>query len=334
MPKSNKFIVITSIFEPTEAVIKFSRQDDYDLIVIGDKKSPPRWQCDSVIYLSVEQQEFLGFELIRHLPFNHYCRKMIGYLYAISINAEIIVDTDDDNIPLHHWHFPEFSGKFNCIPKDMGFINIYELYTDQKIWPRGYPLRLVRRANTLDRSIIFEKQATVGVWQGLANEEPDVDAICRMVSDQICIFEDNGPYVLDVRTVSPFNSQNTAFVKDLFVLLYLPSFVTFRFTDILRGLVAQPIMWLHGFRLGFTNATVKQVRNPHDYMKDFESEVPMYLHSEAIIDLVASSISASRSIGENLYNAYNCLHRQDIVCKREMKCLEAWLTDFQTLEKL
>jgi len=333
MSKSSKFIVITSIFEPTEAVIRFSRQDDYELVVVGDKKSPDNWQCDDATYLSLKQQEVLGFELSKHLPFNHYCRKMLGYLYAISNNAEIIVDTDDDNVPLPHWHFPEFTGKFNCIPKDMGFINIYELYTEQKIWPRGYPLRLVKRTKSIERNTISEKQAMVGIWQGLANEDPDVDAIYRLTSDQMCIFKDNGLYVLDDGTISPFNSQNTAFIKNLFVLLYLPAFVTFRFTDILRGLVAQPIMWLYGFSLGFTNATVEQKRNPHDYMKDFESELPMYLHSERIIDLVASCISASRNIDENLYNAYNELHRQDIVCKMEMKCLEAWLTDFRKLEK-
>ena len=40
--------------------------------------------------------------------------------------------------------------------------------------------------------------------------------------------------------------------------MYLPTFVTFRFTDILRSYVAQPIMWNAGYRLGFTNATVTQ----------------------------------------------------------------------------
>lgn len=33
-----KYIIITSIFKPTEAVEKFSRNEDYQLIVVGDKK--------------------------------------------------------------------------------------------------------------------------------------------------------------------------------------------------------------------------------------------------------------------------------------------------------
>ena len=100
-----KFIVITSIFEPTEAVIEFSRQKDYQLVVVGDKKSPSNWHCDNVVFLSIEQQESIGFKLNRHLPYNHYCRKMFGYLYAFSNGADIIIDTDDDNIPKLNWVF-------------------------------------------------------------------------------------------------------------------------------------------------------------------------------------------------------------------------------------
>ena len=58
--------------------------------------------------------------------------------------------------------------------------------------------------------------------------------------------------VLGTGTMSPFNTQNTLIRKELFALLYLPTYVTFRFTDILRGLVAQPIMWAAGYALGFT----------------------------------------------------------------------------------
>ncbi|MFZ4103049.1 MAG: STELLO glycosyltransferase family protein [Sphingobacterium thalpophilum] len=323
----NKFIVITSIFEPSEAVIKFSRLNDYKLIVVGDKKTPRHWFCENVTFLSVEQQEVLGYELSKHLPYNHYCRKMLGYLYALSQEADIIIDTDDDNIPRLDWGFPEFTGNYPLIHENLGFVNIYELYTSQKIWPRGYPLRYVNRTKTISQEKISNQEVRVGIWQGLANEDPDVDAIYRLTSDQMCIFEDNGYFVLDKNTISPFNSQNTSFRKELFTLLYLPSFVTFRFTDILRGFIAQPIMWLYGFNLGFTSATVTQKRNPHDYMKDFESEIPMYLYSEKIIELVSASIFGNRSIEDNLYNAYDTLNKADIVCKQEIQVLEAWLID-------
>jgi len=322
-----KFIVITSIFEPTEAVIRFSQQKDYQLIVVGDKKTPSNWQCDNVNYFSVEEQEKTGFELFHHLPYNHYCRKMLGYLYAIDRGAEIIIDTDDDNIPKFNWDFPKFSGNYPTLSDHLGFVNIYELYTDQKIWPRGYPLHLINKTNTIPESAISNQSASVGIWQGLADEDPDVDAIYRLTSNQVCFFEDKGSYVLGEGTIVPFNSQNTAFIKNLFALLYLPAFVTFRFTDILRGLVAQPILWAHGYKLGFTGATVVQKRNPHDYVKDFESEIPMYLFVEKVLESVTACVSSSLSIEDNLYNSYSKLEEAKIVTKGEIKCLEAWLND-------
>jgi hypothetical protein len=328
-----KFIVITSIFEPTEAVTAFARQEDYKLVVVGDKKTPSGWRCNNVDFLSVEKQETIGFELEKYLPYNHYCRKMLGYLYAMSQQADVIIDTDDDNIPLQEWGFPAFYGNFPVLPSNYGFINIYDFYTSQKIWPRGLPLKYINSKNKIQRDEIVEQEVNIGVWQGLANGDPDVDATYRLTSDQECIFEDNGYYVLEKGTVTPFNSQNTAFLKDLFVLLYLPGFVTFRFTDILRGLIAQPIMWLYGYRLGFTNATVIQKRNPHDYMKDFESEIPMYLHSEAIIESVSTSISKNVSMGDNLHRAYLKLNSMNIVPKEEIICLEAWLADYDILSK-
>lgn len=326
-----KAIVITSIFNPTEAVILFSKMSEYQLIVVGDKKTPENWYYENVRFLSMQEQEKLNFSLVKILPINHYCRKMIGYLEAIQNGASCIVDTDDDNIPKNNWSFPEFEGKYDCIPENNGFVNVYQLYTKKKIWPRGLPLNLINKVFDLDSSLIC-KDCKIGIWQGLADEDPDVDAIYRLTNDSICYFNERKPIVLDKGTVSPFNTQNTMIRKELFALLYLPTYVTFRFTDILRGLVAQPIMWLNNYQLGFTNATVVQKRNPHDYMKDFISEIPMYQYCEKVIELVASATSHDNSIDANLYNAYELLLKSNIVCDQEMRTLEAWLTDLTNLK--
>jgi hypothetical protein len=322
----NKSIVITSIFSPTEAVKIFSQIKGYNLIVIGDEKSPENWHCENTTYLSINEQLKLDFKILKILPYNHYSRKMIGYLLAIQRQADYIIDTDDDNIPKENWDFPQFNKAFDCIGEGLGFINIYQLFTKQKIWPRGLPLNLINANNNFSESI-SSKDCNVGIWQGLADEDPDVDAIYRLTNDTPCYFDKREPVVLSKGTVSPFNTQNTIIRRELFPLLYLPTYVTFRFTDILRGLVAQPIMWLYGYQLGFIDATVIQKRNPHDYMKDFISEIPMYQHCEGIIELVSNSISKSDSIETNLYNAYKSLVNENIVCEKEMITLEAWLQD-------
>lgn len=115
--------------------------------------------------------------------------------------------------------------------------------------------------------------------------------------------------------------------RELFPLLYLPAHVTFRFTDILRGLVAQPLMWLAGFHLGFTSATVEQLRNPHDFLTDFASEMPCYLYPERIIEIVGGVARSSASLADNLMTAYRALHEAAIVTQDELVTLEAWLKD-------
>lgn len=327
-----KYIVITSINEPTEAVKKFAKlnQGNTNLIIVGDKKSPENYQLEQSHFLSVEEQLKSGFSLSEKLPFNHYCRKMLGYLEAIKNGAEMIVDTDDDNIPYDDWSFPGFSGVFDSLTENMGFINIYELFTDKKIWPRGLPLSLINQKDNLYDKV--EKTAcNIGIWQGLADEDPDVDAIYRLTDNSPCFFEKREPVVCKKGTLSPFNTQNTLIRKELFPLMYLPTTVTFRYTDILRGLIAQPIMWLYGYELGFTNATVVQKRNPHDYFKDFVSEIPMYETTENVIEIVSNSISVENSIENNLSNSYKSLNEAGIVTARELEILDAWLFDLNTI---
>ncbi|MCD4743142.1 MAG: STELLO glycosyltransferase family protein [Desulfobacteraceae bacterium] len=321
-------IVITSVNDPTEAIRSFSKLKNYRLIVVGDKKTPSNWSCEDAIFLSIEKQLQIGRHLNKILPFNHYCRKMMGYLYAFEMNAQCIVDTDDDNIPKHEFSFPAFEGEYNMIEKDQGFINIYQYFTDQKIWPRGLPLKNINKDYEYSNNLTNTK-CKVGVWQGLADKDPDVDAIYRLIDNRPCSFKEREPIVLSKGTLSPFNTQNTLIRKELFPLLYLPAHVTFRFTDILRSLVAQPIMWLHGYNLGFIGATVTQKRNPHDYFEDFISEIPMYQNTEQVVEIVMKTIKKRFSMSENLFLAYEALLDAGIVKNNEIDVLTAWLKDIE-----
>jgi hypothetical protein len=238
--------------------------------------------------------------------------------------ADVIIDTDDDNIPYPNWSFPAFEGNFITSEKDLGWINIYHYFSEQTIWPRGLPLKNIHDSRDKLQWQSMKNNYKVGIWQGLADEDPDVDAIYRLTSNRPCNFLKKEPVVLEKGTVTPFNSQNTAIRKEFFPLLFLPYFVTFRFTDILRGIIAQPILWQENYRLGFTEATVVQKRNEHDYFKDFESEVPMYLYTEKSLEAVTGAVS-SNSVKNNLFNAYEALLKTGVVEEREMKVLNEWL---------
>jgi hypothetical protein len=325
-------IVVTSIFPPTRAIELYSAIGGAKLIVVGDRKSPPKWKQPGATYFSAADQQASGYKLAGALPWNHYCRKLIGYLKAIEGGATVIVDTDDDNLPKSNWGFPAFDGSFDTSPEHLGFVNIYRSFTDLRIWPRGIALkRILDPASILKDAQLAPEPARVGIWQALADGDPDVDAIYRLVNNTPCTFADRTPIVLGRGTVCPFNSQNTAFRRELFPLLYLPALVTFRFTDILRGLIAQPILWAADYRLGFTRATVVQERNPHDYLKDFASEVPCYLHVETVIETAQKVVTSAASATENLHAVYEELVRRTIIPAAEMPILEAWLADLQVM---
>lgn len=252
---------------------------------------------------------------------------MLGYLLAFQHGATVVADGDDDNMPKDGWAFPPFDGEFDTTAQSVGFVNAYAFFTEQFIWPRGLPLAGLLQGQVPRRADLSRQLSSIGIWQGLADGDPDVDAIYRMTLGRLCIFDDAPPVVFAQGTATPLNSQNTAFRRELFALMYLPAHVTFRYTDILRGLVAQPILWASGYRVGVTRASVVQDRNPHDLQADFESEVPMYLTGHRVIGLCESAIAPGASVGENLRRAYDALAQAGVVPPEECVTLQAWLED-------
>ncbi|RZS91287.1 uncharacterized protein DUF288 [Motilibacter rhizosphaerae] len=317
-------VVITTINPPTTAVRGFAASG-WRTYVAGDLKTPRDWACEGVVYVGPDEQRG---RLAEELPHNHYSRKLYGYLAAVADGATVVADSDDDNIPGEGWDFPAFDGEYDTAPREAGWVNIYRSFTSKHIWPRGLPLdRVLAPDSVLQEDALAPAPARVGVWQALADGDPDVDAIYRLTDGELCTFDQRPPVVLPEGTLCPYNSQNTATREELLALLYLPATVTFRFTDILRGIVAQPVMWAAGFSLGFTAATVVQERNPHDYVKDFESEIPCYLQVRESVEAVSGVVRAGAAVEDNLRAGYAELRRRGIVQDAELRLLDAWLED-------
>jgi hypothetical protein len=171
------------------------------------------------------------------------------------------------------------------------------------------------------------------IQQGLADENPDVDAVYRLLMPLPVVFRKGVRVALGSGSWCPFNSQNTVFWSDAFPLLYLPSYCSFRMTDIWRSFVAQRIAWENGWHILFRDATVTQLRNDHSLMKDFADEVPGYLHNRKIADTLAA-LSLKRgvdAIPRNLRAAYAALIDLGVIGTPEMPLLEAWLADLRRL---
>jgi hypothetical protein len=319
-----KFIIITTINKETEAIKKFSKMKDWEIILVGDKKSKEIKSRDNITFLSIEDQKKLNFRITKYLPYNHYSRKNIGYLYAIKNGADIIYDTDDDNLPYKDWKFPNFKANKITTAKSK-YINVYKYYSTEKIWPRGYPLDEI---NKKVKTNIIDKKVKVGVWQGLADQEPDVDAIFRLTVGKQITFEGKEPIILDKNIYCPFNSQNTLWKRELFPFLYFPSTVSFRFTDILRGYITQKLLWQANYNLGFTKATVYQKRNAHNFMKDFKDEVEMYLNVKPIVEIL-DNLKLSDNYLHNLEKTYLELEKNNFVKNEELTRCVTWIKDIK-----
>ena len=325
--KMDKFIIITTINDKTRAISDFASLKDWQVVLVGDKKTPVIDESANLTYLSVERQNDMDFRLIDSLPFNHYCRKNIGYLYAMSQGAEVIYDTDDDNYPYPDWGLEAFECE-RTISGEQKYFNVYSYFTDSNIWPRGFPLNQIRRQNAV--KIAAPGVHAVGVWQSLADIDPDVDALYRLIIGKNITFEKHRSIFLPNGTYCPFNSQNTFWRKELFPLLYLPCTVSFRFTDILRGYIAQRIMWEMDFHLGFSRAMVYQERNEHDFMQDLRDEVESYLVIEDIVKLLDNQ-NLAEDAGGNLLATYRALSDRKYVSERELTTIEAWIDDIRSI---
>ena len=332
MRNKSTALIITSISGPNEGMKAFAqgcKKRGIDFIVVGDMKSPENFQLDGCRFISIGEQRQLPYKIAKLLPDNHYSRKNLGYLLARD--KDIILETDDDNLPREEFWNKELSYNNARVVDKKGWVNTYEMFSDKPIWPRGFPLEELQHSRIGDKDMSASgKMYDIAIYQGLADENPDVDAVYRMTSTLPLNFEKNPPVILAPGTWCPFNSQNTTWKREAFPLLYLPSYCSFRMTDIWRSFVAQRIAWTCGWSVLFHAADVWQERNEHNLLKDFADEVPGYLNNFQMCRMLdALDLKSGRdNICENLIRCYRLLVENSWVGKEEMKLVEAWCGEF------
>ena len=331
-------VVVTSISGPNKvlsAIAQGCGLVKWNFYLIGDRKSPAEFLLAGCRFFDLAAQLATGFTTAHQCPTSHYARKNIGYLIAIRNGASIIVETDDDNLPGKGF-WASRSRKHNApILSGAGWVNAYRYFTDEPVWPRGLPLNVIRECPP-DFDGLTRSEADCPIQQGLADDNPDVDAIYRLLFPQTVKFRTDRRISIGKGTWSPFNSQNTTWWKDAFALLYLPAFCSFRMTDIWRSFVAQRIAWENGWSVLFHEPTVRQERNVHDLMRDFADEVPGYLNNRRIGDILASAVlrPGPSAIADNMRVCYQALIDRGIVGEGEADLLDRWLGDLESLGAL
>ncbi len=184
--------VVTTIFDPTEAITRVANMPSWCLVIVPDLKTPEDYMdklstlqsngkgdisLDNVFYFSIEKQrEWEHIEgpfgkFVRTTPWKHFCRKNIGYLFTILHGAKYIFDFDDDNFvkvdlngsPLQL--LPEELDSddglilkgVNVIMQGSNAFNHHPIMgaSVNDSWARGFPIELIQDVHT-QGNIAFE----------------------------------------------------------------------------------------------------------------------------------------------------------------------------------
>lgn len=270
-----KFIITTTINEPTEALTRFSKMPDWTLIVVGDKKTPHQsYKKLNCIYLHPDEQEKKYPKLSELIGWNCIQRRNIGFVEAYRLKADIFATVDDDNIPFPEWGQNltlEYTTAAEYYRTDVPVFDPLVVTEYPNLWHRGFPIQLLDRRYEIKAPVIRRKKFLVqaDLWNG----DPDVDAICRIMYKPKTTFRHKFSFYSN--KPSPFNSQNTFLsrkvMKDYFLFPGIG-----RMDDIWASYYLQA---KHSESVVYCPASVIQKRNPHSVEKDMQDEVLGYQHS-------------------------------------------------------
>jgi len=277
----NKFIVSTTINQPTEATLKFADlavKNNWIFVMVGDLKTPHQSYRDlenkypeNFIYLTPEDQERLCLSLSDAIGWKSIQRRNMGFLYAYQNGADVLATVDDDNIPYSDWGTDLVVGEeveIDLWEAKNGFFDPLSATNTPELWHRGYPIEHLRTKNNIDFKGKGKRKVLVqaDLWDG----DPDIDAICRLANlpcvkyDTKCLFGSN--------QISPFNSQNTFVAREV-----IPHYMVIphlgRMDDIWGSYLIQK-KFPHS--VAYNRASVYQDRNPQDLVKNLENEIIGY----------------------------------------------------------
>lgn len=295
--------VTTTINVPRVLSLYTKQALGVQFFIIGDRKTPDvevvNFLTEHVpnhAYYGIDDQYKLGYKCARLIPENCIQRRNIGFLEALKWGADVIVSIDDDNIPyainyfdhFSYWQFDGMSASSESAWFDVGTL------LQPQAEHRGFPH--TRRSPPIFESVV---DARIGVAAGVCLGDPDISAVTRIANAPIV---HNVSEILQAgvvtdpkRTWTVFNSQNTAFVRDLAPAMFMFPGVG-RYDDIYASLVCQRLMRYLGLFVHFGRPFVWQQRNKHDLIKDLKAEIEGMEH---VLDLAARLDHMQLSPGEH-----------------------------------
>jgi hypothetical protein len=331
-----QWAVTTTIWEPSKTLKQIARLKTWCIVVVLDKKTPLPFEVANAVILGVEDQLELPYRIAKRLPWNHFGRKNVGFMYAVAHGAEVIYDCDDDNeliieddesasIPL------KMAGTVRAPPGGLEVYNPYPTFGNPGGWPRGFPLDQIVNKTTFDPNVLKDlpDKDNFYVHQSLANHDPDYDAIYRLTRPLPVTFSEGDPVGLPVGTMCPYNAQATLHFAKAFWGMLLPVTIHGRVSDIWRSYITQRILWDIGGRIVFRRPWVIQYRNAHNYLADFDSEYDLYRKASGLVLYLREWKSQEQTLPKRLLQLTVDLYERGIFEMEDVLLMRDWLQDLE-----
>jgi hypothetical protein len=267
-------ITTTTILPPTKAIQAYDAMEDWELVVVGDRKTP-EYKLERGTYISWQEQIDRYPDLCRLIGPDSVDRgRMISFIEAHNRKADVVAVIDDDNYPYEDW-----GNNYIQEEIDVDYFNTDQIACDpinrffDYLWHRGFPIQLTKDA--IRRVWPAGRKRIVPLVQAdLWNGDPDVDATFRIVANLNVKFpEDIHPYAFNA--FSPFDSQNTFIAGCVLKDHYANIPWTGRNSDIWASYIFEA---LHPDSTIYNRASVyhAQVRSVKSLVQDLEDEIMGY----------------------------------------------------------
>lgn len=334
--KHETAIVLTTIFEPEfltgylENLRQYEHDTETTLYIICDRKTPTSVfeaaqnavaQGFRVVCPTLQEQEEYLKKLglpAEFIPWNTDNRRNIGYLMALESGCELLISIDDDNFILPGY---DFVGEHQIVGSEIsdsitngsdGWFNICSLLTTdkkQEIFARGFPYYAQRESRKLI-SCDEKQPLKIAMNAGLWLDEPDVDAVFRLSQRPKIQSANDEAVVLDAKTWTPVNTQNTALTREAALTYYyvkmgfpLQGLKIDRFGDILSGYLTQKCVKHLGQAVRLGPPVLDHRRSTHNLFKDLYHELAgIVLIEEFLPWLIEQQLE-----GANILDVYESL---------------------------
>ena len=335
-------LVTTTIYVPRVLELYRAIGPDVRIIVAGDRKTPHAEArvfvsaLGNAIYYSDADQEKLGYRCSAIIGWNKIMRRNIALLEAIKEGADIIVSIDDDNIPVDGNYFSDIarilSAPYSGIvaKADASWFNVGAFF-DPPFYHRGFPYD--RRHVDLGLHLETRIGASIGLAAGLWMGDPDVDAMERITNRPTALHPSEmlrSGIALAPGCWSPFNTQNTAFIRALAPLMMVHVGVG-RYDDIWASYMFQRIAMETGQLVHFGRPFVWQERNAQNLWANLKDEIFGMEHTPRFCrDLLAAPLGSGTAL-EKLARLYEHLAKLAYLPPVMLEAGRAWCEDVEKL---